>query len=156
MPRYDDPGFCHSLKEARYWSMDWIAENGIQGPFEYVVLLKSDNGYKVMGQYATASEAFDDRRRLVEETGTRSYFLRAVRVYPIDTCEVIGPGHPESKEDLDRWRDALSTGDESLVPEAELAAFRSWAAQTIENRPAYQRVDRDAPRFTGTHGEIPF
>ena len=156
MPRYDDPGFCHSLKEARYWSMDWIAENGIQGPFEYVVLLKSDNGYKVMGQYATASEAFDDRRRLVEETGTRSYFLRAVRVYPIDTCEVIGPGHPESKEDLDRWRDALSTGDESLVPEAELAAFRSWAAQTIENRPAYQRVDRDAPRFAGAHGEIPF
>ena len=156
MPRYDDPGFCHSLKEARYWSMDWIAENGIQGPFEYVVLLKGDNGYKVMGQYATASEAFDDRRRLVEETGTRSYFLRAVRVYPIDTCEVIGPGHPESKEDLDRWRDALSTGDESLVPEAELAAFRSWAAQTIENRPAYQRVDRDAPRFAGAHGEIPF
>ena len=156
MPRYDDPGFCHSLKEARYWSMDWIAENGIQGPFEYVVLLKSDNGYKVMGQYATASEAFDDRRRLVEETGTRSYFLRAVRVYPIDTCEVIGPGHPESKEDLDRWRDALSTGDESLVPEAELPSFRSWAAQTIENRPAYQRVDRDAPRFAGAHGEIPF
>lgn len=156
MPRYDDPGFCHSLKEARYWSMDWIAENGIQGPFEYVVLLKGDNGYKVMGQYATASEAFDDRRRLVEETGTRSYFLRAVRVYPIDTCEVIGPGHPESKEDLDRWRDALSTGDESLVPEAELPSFRSWAAQTIENRPAYQRVDRDAPRFAGAHGEIPF
>ena len=156
MPRYDDPGFCHSLKEARYWSMDWIAENGIQGPFEYVVLLKSDNGYKVMGQYATASEAFDDRRRLVEETGTRSYFLRAVRVYPIDTCEVIGPGHPESKEDLDRWRDALSTGDESLVPEAELPSFRTWAAQTIENRPAYQRVDRDAPRFAGAHGEIPF
>jgi hypothetical protein len=153
MPRYNDPGFCHSLKEARYWSMDWIAENGTQGPFEYVVLLKGDNGYKVMGQYATASEAFDDRRRLVEETGTRSYFLRAVRVYPIDTCEVIGPGHPESKEDLDRWRDALSTGDESLVPEAELPSFRTWAAQTIENRPEYRRSTSGGARL---HGEIPF
>jgi hypothetical protein len=156
MPRYIDPGFCHSLKEARYWSMDWIAENGIQGPFEYVVLLKSDNGYKVMGQYATASEAFDDRRRLVEETGTRSYFLRAVRVQPIEECQVVGPGHPESREDLDRWRDALNNGDESLIPEAELASFRAWAASTIENRPAYQRVDRDAPRFEAAHGEIPF
>jgi hypothetical protein len=133
--------------------MDWIAENGIQGPFEYVVLLKGDNGYKVMGQYATASEAFDDRRRLVEETGTRSYFLRAVRVHPIEECEVVGPGHPESKEDLDRWRDALNTGDESLVPEAELPSFRAWAAQTIENRPEYRRSTSGGARL---HGEIPF
>ena len=152
MPRYISPGFCSSLKEARYWSMDWIAENGIQGPFEYVVLLKDDDGYKVMGQYATASEAFDDRRRLVEETGTRSYFLRAVRVNPVQEQVVVGPGHPESREDLDRWRDALSTGDESLIPQAELSSFRSWAASTIQNRPAYQRVDRDAPRST----DIPF
>ena len=156
MPRYIDPGFCPSLKEARYWSLDWIAENGIAGPFNYVVLLKGDSGYKVMGQYATASEAFDDRRRLVEETGIRSYFLRAVRVVPIEEQVVVGAQHPESKEDLDRWRDALNSGDESLIPEAELPAFRSWAASTIENRPAYQPVDRDAPRFSSTHGEIPF
>ena len=152
MPRYTSPGFCPSLKEARYWSMDWIAENGIQGPFEYVVLLKSDNGYKVMGQYATASEAFDDRRRLVEETGTRSYFLRAVRVYPVEQTVVVGPGHPESREDLERWRDALNSGDESLIPAAELSAYRSWAASTIESRPAYQRVDRDAGRLS----DVPF
>jgi hypothetical protein len=153
MPRYISPGFCSSLKEARYWSMDWIAENGIQGPFEYVVLLKGDNGYKVMGQYATASEAFDDRRRLVEETGTRSYFLRAVRVYPVEEQVVIGPGHPESREDLDRWRDALSTGDESLIPQEELSSFRSWAASTIENRPEYRRFNSGGARL---HGEIPF
>lgn len=136
--------------------MDWIAENGIQGPFEYVVLLKSDDGYKVMGQYATASEAFDDRRRLVEESGTRSYFLRAVRVAPVEEQEVVAPNHPETKEDLDRWRDALNTGDESLIPEAELPSFRAWAAQTISNRAAYQPVDRDAPRFVERRGEIPF
>ena len=153
MPRYTSPGYCSSLKEARYWSLDWIAENGIQGPFEYVVLLKSDAGYKVMGQYATASEAFEDRRRLVEETGTRSYFLRAVRVHPIEDCEVIGPEHAESREDLDRWRDALSTGDESLIPPAELPSFRSWAASTIENRPEYRRSSSRGARL---HGEIPF
>jgi hypothetical protein len=153
MPRYTSPGLCASLKEARYWSMDWIAENGIQGPFEYVVLLKGDNGYKVIGQYATASEAFDDRRRLVEETGTRSHFLRAVRVHPTEECEVVGPDHPESREDLDRWRDALNTGDESLVTEAELPSFRSWAASTIENRPEYRR---SASRGARLHGEIPF
>ena len=96
MPRYTEPGFCSSLKEARYWSMDWIAENGIQGPFEYVVLLKSDNGYKVMGQYATASEAFNDRRHLVEETGTRSYFLRAVRVYPVEEARLLALATPRA------------------------------------------------------------
>ena len=153
MPRYITPGHCPSLKEARYWSLDWITENGIEGPFNYVVLLKSDSGYKVMGQYATASEAFDDRRRLVEETGTRSYFLRAVRVHPIEDTVVVGPGHPESREDLDRWRDALNTGDNSLIPEAELPAFRSWAAQTIESRPEYRRTNSSGARL---HGEIPF
>jgi hypothetical protein len=66
---------------------------------------------------------------------------------------VVGPGHPESREDLDRWRDALSTGDESLVPEAELSSFRSWAASTIESRPEYRRSSSRGARL---HGEIPF
>jgi hypothetical protein len=153
MPRFTAPGYVASLKQARYWSLDWISENGIDGPFEYVVLLKADGGYRVFGQYATASEAFEDRRRLVEETGTRSYFLRAVRVYPIEECEVVGPGHPESLEDLDRWRDALSTGDESLIPATELGSFRSWAASTIESRPEYRRSSSRGARL---HGEIPF
>lgn len=153
MPRFTASGYVASLKQARYWSLDWISENGIDGPFEYVVLLKADGGYRVFGQYATASEAFEDRRRLVEETGTRSYFLRAVRVHPIEECEVVGPGHPESLEDLDRWRDALSTGDETLVPSEELGSFRQWAASTIENRPEYRR---SASRGARLHGEIPF
>ena len=156
MPRFTTPSFVISLKDARYWSLDWVKEQNISGPFHYVILLKHEGGYKVFGQYATATEAFDDRRLLCDEHGTRSFFLRAVRVVPVEEVEVVGPGHPESREDLDRFRDALSTGDESLIASEELPAFRSWAARTIEQRPAYQRVDRDAPRFEATHGEIPF
>ena len=147
MPRFTNPNFVPSLKDARYWSLDWISENGIEGPFHYVVLLKSDTGYNVLGEYATATEAFEDRRRLVEETGTRSYFLRAVRVRPV---EVVGPNHPESREDVDRWRDALRTGDETLVEPAELASYRHWAAQEIQSRPLYQPTSRV------DHGDIPF
>jgi hypothetical protein len=150
MPRFTAPGFVTSLKQARYWSLDWISENGVEGPFKYVVLLKADSGYKVCGEYATATEAFDDRRRLVEETGVRSYFLRAVRVVPV---EVVGPGHPESREDLDRFRDALNTGDETLIAPQELPAFRSWATQTIESRPEYRR---SSSRGARVHGEVPF
>jgi len=92
MPRYVTPGYVSSLKQARYWSLDWIAENGIAGPFQYVVLLKADGAYKVIGQYATATEAFEDRRLLVEETGIRTYFLRAVRVMPVEETEVPKAG----------------------------------------------------------------
>jgi len=153
MPRFDSPGFVASLKDARYWSLDWVREQNVAGPFQYVVLHKEGNGYKVFGQYATATEAFDDRRLLCEEHGNRSFFLRAVRVVPVEECVVVDPGHPESREDLDRWRDALSTGDESLVPEAELSSFRSWAASTIESRPEYRRSSSRGARL---HGEIPF
>ncbi len=150
MPRCTPSGYVASLKQARYWSLDWIAENSIEGPFKYVVLLKADGGYNILGEYATASEAFDDRRRLVEETGVRSYFLRAVRVVP---DEVVEPGHPEAREDLDRFRDALNTGDETLIESCELPAFRSWASQTIESRPEYRRPSSRGARV---YGEVPF
>jgi len=144
MPRFEEPDFVPSLKDARYWSLDWIAENAIDGPFAYVVLLKDGTGYKTFGQYATATEAFEDRRRLCDEHGTRSFFLRAVRVRPV---EVVGPNHPESREDLDRWRDALATCDETLLDPNEVTAYRQWAAKEIGSRPLYQPVDRDAARF---------
>ncbi len=150
MPRFHSPSFVSSLKDARYWSLDWIKQENISGPFQYVVLHKEGNGYKVFGQYATATEAFDDRRLLCEEHGTRSFFLRAVRVVPVEDCIVVGSGHPESVEDLDRFRDALATGDESLIAPAELGSFRSWAAKEIEDRPLYQPTSRVQ------HGEIPF
>lgn len=147
MPFFETPGFVPSLREARYWGMDWIAENNIAGPFAYVVLLKADGGYRVYGQFASATEAFSARRDLVAETGKRSYFLRAVRIRPV---EVVGPGHPDSREDLDRYRDALATCDDSLIAPEELSAFRQWAAKEIEDRPLYQPTSRVQ------HGEIPF
>lgn len=150
MPRFIAPGYVSSLKDARYWSLDWIAENGIQGPFAYVVLLKQGTGYKVFGQYATATEAFDDRRLLCEEHGTRSFFLRAVRVVPVEEQVVVGPDSPEAREDLDRFRDALSTGDESLIAPEELGSFRQWAAREVNDRPLYQSTSRIKP------GEVPF
>lgn len=131
MARFTAPSFVASLKDARYWSLDWIAENGIQGPFNYVVLLKKQGGYSVLGQWATASEAFDDRRRLVAETGNRSYFLRAVRVVPIEECIVVGPDHPDSREDLDRFRDALATGDDSLIAPEEFGSYQQWVSREI-------------------------
>jgi hypothetical protein len=150
MPRFITPSFVASLKDARYWSLDWCVENNIEGPFNYVILRKQEGGYKVYAQWSTATEAFEDRRRLVAETGERSYFLRAGRVVPVEECVVVGPGHPESREDLDRFRDALATGDESLIPSAELGTFRQWATKEIEDRPEYQ------PSSRVKHGEIPF
>lgn len=150
MPRFNHPSFVASLKDARYWSLDWIEEQNIAGPFAFVVLLKHGTGYKVFGQYATATEAFADRRLLVDEHGTRSFFLRAVRITPVEETIVIGPDHPDSLEDLDVWRDALATGSESLIPAEQLGAFRSWAAKEIEDRPLYQPTSRVK------HGEVPF
>jgi hypothetical protein len=131
MARFTNPSFVASLKDSRYWSLDWIAENGIQGPFAYVVLLKKQGGYSVLGQWATASEAFDDRRLLVAETGNRSYFLRAVRVVPIEECIVVDASHPDSREDLDRFRDALATGDDSLIASEEFGSYQHWVSREI-------------------------
>ncbi len=73
---------------------------------------------------------------------------------PLRSARLFGPAHPESREDLDRWRDALSTGDETLIPAGRSSAsFRSWAASTIENRPEYRRSTSHGARL---HGEIPF
>ena len=131
MPRFISPGFVSSLKDARYWSLDWVKEQNIAGPFAYVVLLKEGTGYKVFGQYATATEAFDDRRLLCEEHGIRSFFLRAVRIVPVEECVVIDGTHPESREDVDRWRDAFATADESLIADAERPAYRQWVSREI-------------------------
>ena len=139
MSRFNAPGFVTSLKDARYWSLDWIAENGIEGPFAYVILLKDGTGYKIFGQYATATEAFEDRRLLCEEHGTRSFFLRAVRLRPV---VIVGPDDSDSCEDLDRWRDALATCDETLIADSERPAYRQWAAKEIGSRSLYRPTSR--------------
>jgi hypothetical protein len=132
MPLFSVPSFVASLRDAKYWSLDWIAENSIQGPFHYVVLQKQEGGYAVFGQWHTATEAFAERSRLVAETGNRSYFLRAVRVRAV---EVVGPHHPETREDLDRWHDALATADDTLIPPEEVPAFRNWCSTNYRSIP---------------------
>jgi hypothetical protein len=76
---------------------------------------------------------------LCEQHGTRSFFLRAIRVRP---GEVVGPRHPDSREDLDRWRDALASCDETLIADSERPAYRQWAAKEIGSRPLYQPTSR--------------
>lgn len=129
MPLFQSPSFVASLRDARFWSLDWIQENAISGPFAYVVLLKHGTGYRWFGQFGAASDAFAARRQLVAEHGTPSFFVRAVRIVPVEDCVVIDGTHPESREDVDRWRDALATADESLIADAELPAYRQWVSR---------------------------
>ena len=129
MALYSSSRFTASLKDSRLWSLDWVQQSGVAGPFHYVLCLKVVGGYSLLGEYATATEAFAARRELVASTGTTAYFLRAVRVRPVvaDTCE-----------DLDFFRDALRTGNDTLVPAHKQAEFKAWAAMTVAKRGAYR------------------
>ena len=129
MALYSSPRFTASLKDSRLWSLDWVQQSGVAGPFHYVLCLKVEGGYSLLGEYATATEAFAARRDLVASTGTTSYFLRVVRVIPV----AIGTG-----EDLDCFRDALRTGNESLIPAHKQAEYKAWAAMTVAKRGAYR------------------
>ncbi len=152
MALFTNTQFIRDLKEHKLWSLEWTRDNGIEGPFTYVVLRKREGGgYDQHGEFSTATEAFEARRQLVADKGDTKFFLRCRRVPQF--VEVVGPDHPDSREDLDRWRDALSTGNETLVPAEELGSFRQWAASTIENRPEYRR---STSRGAQVHGEVPF
>ena len=107
-----------------------MEQNGIVGPFIFVLCLKVQGGYSLLGEYATATEAFVARRQLVASTGTASYFLRAVRVRPAFT-EI-------DESDVDLFRDALRTGDESLVPSHQWNEYKAWAAKAVSARFAYR------------------
>ena len=109
--------------------MDWVRDAGVEGPFNYVLCLKVEGGYDLLGEFATASEAFATRRDLVASSGTNAYFIRVLRVVPVTD---------DTGEALDLFRDALRSGDESLVPPHQLAEYRSWAAKTVASRPAYR------------------
>ena len=129
MALYSSPRFTASLKDSRLWSLDWVQKSGVSGPFHYVLCLKVVGGYSLLGEYATATEAFAARRELVASTGTTAYFLRAVRVRPVVA---------DTGEDLDCFRDALRTGNETLVPAHKQAEFKAWAAMTVAKRGAYR------------------
>lgn len=129
--------FIRDLKEHRLWSLEWVSENDISGPFTYAVLRKREGGgYDQLGEFETASQAFEARRQLVVERVDPKFFLRCQRV-PVD-IEVFGPDNPETREDLDRFRDALRTGEESLITADEMPAYRAWAVSKT-NRQSYAR-----------------
>jgi hypothetical protein len=125
-PLFDNAIFVRDLKEQRLWSTEWVSANSIQGPFTYVVLRKREGGgYDQLGEFETATQAFDARRQLVAERGDPKFFLRCRRVP--HAAQTVGPGHPDSSEDLDRWRDGARTGDTSFISGAERPAFTNWA-----------------------------
>jgi hypothetical protein len=130
MALFDPPSFVSSLRDAKAWSLDWISQNQVEGPFKYLILLKAGDGYTCHGEFATATEAFAARRDLVGSTGVTKYFLRAVRVRPVEDV-TGGSFDAETREDLDRWRDALATGDESLLSSKEVPAYRRWASRNV-------------------------
>ena len=131
-PLYDQNRFTASLKDSRLWSLDWVRDAGVEGPFNYIICQKVEGGYDLLGEFATATESFAARRELVASTGTTSYFIRAVRVSP------VAPVADDTGEALDLFRDALRSGDESLIPPHQLAEYRSWAAKTVASRPVYR------------------
>ena len=128
-PLYDQNRFTASLKDSRLWSLDWVRDAGVEGPFNYIICQKVEGGYDLLGEFATATDAFAARRELVASTGTTSYFLRAVRVRPVVD---------DSGEDHDLFSDALRTGDYSLVPSHKQSEFKAWAAKTVSSRAAYR------------------
>jgi len=130
---FEQAQFIRDLKEHRLWSLEWVTSNGIEGPFEYVILQKRPGGgYDHHGTFETATLAFTARRELVATTGETNYFLRCRRIPQF--VEVIGPEHPDSREDLDRFRDAYRTGDESLLSEEELPAYKAWCSRLVNSR----------------------
>lgn len=127
-PLFEQEAFVRDLKEHRLWSLEWVSENGVEGPFTYAVLRKREGGgYEQLGEFKTATQAFEARRQLVAERGDPKFFLRCRRVPQF--VEKVGPNHPDSREDLDRWRDAARTGDPSLITDDERPAFTSWVSR---------------------------
>ena len=130
-PLYDQNRFTASLKDSRLWSLDWVRDAGVEGPFNYIICQKVEGGYDLLGEFATATDAFAARRELVASTGTNAYFIRVLRVVPVTD---------DTGEALDLFRDALRSGNESLIPPHQLAEYRSWAAKTVASRPAYRAI----------------
>ena len=130
MALFTNSQFIRDLSEHRLWSLSWVQDNGIKGPFTYVILRKREGGgYDQHGEFPTANEAFEARRQLVTERGDAKFFLRCRRVLPVVD---------DSGEDLDCFRDALRTGDHTWVPANQLAEFKAWASKTVSSRAAYR------------------
>ena len=81
MTRINPPQIFNNLKEQRLWSLEWAQDTFPDATFVFHVLLKRTDGeYEDHGHTHTATDAFQLRRELVEETGISRYFIRARRV----------------------------------------------------------------------------
>jgi hypothetical protein len=106
MSFFPEPIPIESLKKQRIWGLDWIDQNQVEGPFEYHILLKQEDGtYLDYGAFRSSGEAFTARRELVEEVGTRSFFLRAARIKQLEHDS-------EGENNYQLFKDCLRDGNE--------------------------------------------
>ena len=81
MNRITPPQKFSSLKESKYWSIDWARDTFPNSQFAFYILRKVGEGdYEVHGYAHTPDDAFRLRRELVEETGITNYFVRAKQI----------------------------------------------------------------------------
>ena len=143
MTRINPPARFTSLKEEKYWSLEFSAEKFPNDNFRFYVLRKvAPDSYESHGWESEPGEAFALRRELVAETGITNYFVRAKRFVKTHAY-AEAPGQTE-----DAWRDAMNSGDDSHIAPEQRAEFDKWAARVVTERSAYARVDRDAPRWS--------
>lgn len=121
MTFFPEPLLVTSLKDQRLWGLDWIEQNQVEGPFEYHILLKQADGtYLDYGAFGTTGDAFKARRELVEEIGTRSFFLRAARIQRIHEDS-------EGENNYQMFKDFVRDGNE---PPAHLTQeFNAYLAR---------------------------
>ena len=91
MPKHASPFYVESLDQFRCGRLDKSREGDAGTPFRFLILLPVEGGYMAFGQYVDLIEALAGHRRLVEETGNRSYYLHAVRCRLLgDSCFFVG------------------------------------------------------------------
>ena len=81
MQRLNPPVRFTSLKEEKFWTLEFAEDKLADDDFRFYVLRKAAEGsYESHGWASEPSEAFALRRELVSETGITNYFVRAKRV----------------------------------------------------------------------------
>ena len=81
MQRLNPPVRFTSLKDEKFWTLEFAEDKLPDAQFNFFVLRKAAEGsYESHGWASEPSEAFALRRELVSETGITNYFVRAKRV----------------------------------------------------------------------------
>lgn len=106
MTRFNPPQRFTSLKEQKFWSLEFSADKFPDDDFRFYVLRKvSEGSYEAHGWTTEPSEAFALRRELVAETGATNYFVRAKRV-----VKTYMDPHGDDDSALDFFRDKFAEG----------------------------------------------